>query len=98
MTVIASAEAVASYNFMGWKEDGAAVSGDAEYTFTVSGNRNLVAVFKEVFSYNTGVDWWEIILPSFSNWYRVTYGDGKFVAVAYSSNHAAYSSATGPAV
>lgn len=46
MTVIASAEAVASYNFMGWKEDGAAVSAENEYAFLVEADRSLIALFE----------------------------------------------------
>ena len=33
------------YKFTGWKENGQTVSEDSSYTFTVSGDRNLVAVF-----------------------------------------------------
>lgn len=33
------------YIFTGWKENGQTVSEDSSYTFTVSGDRNLVAVF-----------------------------------------------------
>lgn len=35
------------YKFTGWKENGQTVSEDSSYTFTVSGDRNLVAVFEE---------------------------------------------------
>lgn len=35
------------YKFTGWKENGQIVSEDSSYTFTVSGDRNLVAVFEE---------------------------------------------------
>ena len=33
------------YNFINWTENGNPVSAEADYTFTVEGNRNLVAVF-----------------------------------------------------
>ena len=33
------------YNFVNWTENGTPVSTSADYTFTVEGNRNLVAVF-----------------------------------------------------
>ncbi|MBR4829096.1 MAG: choice-of-anchor J domain-containing protein [Muribaculaceae bacterium] len=39
------AAANAGYTFINWTEDGTAVSTDAEYTFTVTANRNLVANF-----------------------------------------------------
>ncbi|MBR3606305.1 MAG: hypothetical protein IKL51_01840 [Lachnospiraceae bacterium] len=35
------------YKFIGWQESGQTVSEDSSYTFTVSGDRNLVAVFDE---------------------------------------------------
>ena len=35
------------YNFVNWTEDGTEVSTDAEYTFTVTGARTLVANFEE---------------------------------------------------
>ena len=35
------------YTFAGWKENGTTVSSNANYTFTVSGNRTLVATFTE---------------------------------------------------
>ena len=39
------ATANTGYNFINWTENGSPVSTDADYTFTVQGNRNLVAVF-----------------------------------------------------
>ena len=36
-------------------------------------------------------EWTATTMPSSASWYSVTYGDGKFVAVAYASNKAAYS-------
>lgn len=35
----------AGYSFVSWKENGSVVSEEASYTFTVTGNRNLVAQF-----------------------------------------------------
>ena len=35
--------------------------------------------------------WTQTTLPTVGYWYSVTYGNGKFVAVAYDSNIAAYS-------
>ena len=42
------------YSFVCWKENGSVVSEQASYTFTVTGNRNLVAQFS-----GTGVDEYE---------------------------------------
>ena len=39
------ATANTGYNFINWTENGNPVSADADYTFTVQGNRNLIAVF-----------------------------------------------------
>ena len=40
-----SATANTGYNFVNWTENGNPVSNEADYTFTVEGNRNLVANF-----------------------------------------------------
>ena len=42
-----TAVANAGYEFAGWFENDAKVSDDAKYTFTVTGNRNLVAKFEK---------------------------------------------------
>lgn len=44
-SITVTAAAAEGYNFTGWQEDGQIVSGDAEYTFTVTGNRELTAAF-----------------------------------------------------
>lgn len=44
-TVTVTATASEGYNFISWQENGETVSTDAEYTFTVSENRKLTAVF-----------------------------------------------------
>lgn len=44
-SVTVSASAAAGYTFSGWRENGVSVSNDASYTFTVSGDRSLTAVF-----------------------------------------------------
>lgn len=41
-----TATAATGYNFQKWTENGSQVSTNATYTFTVSANRNLVAVFQ----------------------------------------------------
>lgn len=47
---VAELKAVAhsGYTFAGWTENGEVVSSDATYTFTVEGNRSLIAVFTPV--------------------------------------------------
>lgn len=46
ITVTVKAAASDGYNFTGWQENGEAVSEDENYTFTVDGNVELVAVFE----------------------------------------------------
>ena len=46
VTVVANANA--GYTFVNWTEGGAEVSASASYTFTVGGNRNLVANFAPI--------------------------------------------------
>ena len=43
-----TAEAGENSKFIGWQENGEIVSTNAEYTFEVTGNRNLVAVFEKL--------------------------------------------------
>ena len=43
-----TATASAGYNFVNWTENGEVVSTDVEYTFTVTGNRSLVANFAAI--------------------------------------------------
>lgn len=45
MTLTIDAGPSEGYNFADWEENGQTVSADAEYTFTVDGDRKLVAVF-----------------------------------------------------
>ena len=80
------------YEFSGWQENGQTVSTGETYTFTATAARTLTAAFEEAPQYEAGVDWWGTTLPPYSSkWHSVTYGSGKFVAVAYNSNVAAYS-------
>ena len=46
-SVSVKAETVPGYRFLYWEENGQSVSEDMVYTFTVTGNRELVAVFEE---------------------------------------------------
>ena len=81
VTVTVEAVAVDGYHFVNWQENGQTVSESESYTFTVTGDRTLMAVFEES-KYVSGADWWETTLPSSARWRSVTYGAGKFVAVA----------------
>lgn len=98
MTITIKANVSDGYNFTGWQENGETVSADEEYTFTVDGNRTLVAQFEEAQKYITGVDWFETELPESNEWSSITYGAGKFVAISGgygasgSHNSVAYSS------
>ena len=90
MTCNAKAEPAESYVFGGWKESGETVHSKLDYSFPVSANRVLTASFS-IPQYVAGRDWHESTMPSSANWRSVSYGNGKFVAVAYNSNNAAYS-------
>ena len=54
-TATVSANTNSGYNFINWTENGNQVSSNATYTFTVSGNRNLVANFQAQGSNNAQV-------------------------------------------
>ncbi len=88
MTVTVSAAKNEGYTFDGWKENGVNVFGGYDYTIQVERDINLLAAFH----FTTELGPWNLAtLPSSANWSSVTYGNGKFVAVAASSNKAAYS-------
>ena len=91
ITVDAKVNSQGNFYFDGWEENGEVVSEEPQYTFPVTADRNLTALFLEA-QYVAGVDWWEGVLPKSATWISVTYGDGKFVAVSTSNdNIAAYS-------
>ena len=54
-TATVSANVNSGYNFVNWTENGSQVSTNANYSFTVSGNRNLVANFQAQGSNNAQV-------------------------------------------
>ena len=61
-----SATANEGYTFIGWVENGATVSVETTYSFTVSGNRDLVAYF---YNYVSGADQYvDLGLPSGMLW------------------------------
>ena len=61
-----SATANDGYTFIGWSEDGTIVSTEASYTFTVCGNRNMVAFF---YNYISGAyQYVDLGLPSGLLW------------------------------
>jgi hypothetical protein len=76
------------YQFVGWQENGQQVSTNANYSFTVSGDVVLLAVFSEVV---VGFDWKQTTLPSDGAWYSIAYGNEKFVSVRSNSNEVAHS-------
>jgi hypothetical protein len=53
-TVTLSASAAAGYRFTGWAENGTTVSGSADFSFTCSANRTLVAHFVPILGIQTG--------------------------------------------
>ena len=65
VTIVATANT--DYNFVNWTEGNTVVSTDAEYTFTVTADRNLVANFEpnsyelEIAAYNNDGDGWYLI-------------------------------------
>lgn len=100
VTVTVEAVAVDGYHFVNWQENGQTVSESESYTFTVTGDRTLMAVFEES-KYVSGADWWAASLPSSGGWEKVTYGNGKFVAVgegkaAYSTDGISWTGVTLP--
>ena len=90
ITVDAKVNAKGNFYFDGWEENGEVVSEDPQYTFPVTADRNLTALFLET-QYVAGVDWWECKLPAYAGWTAVTYGNGKFVTIAFNRDMAAYS-------
>lgn len=80
VTVTISAKETDGYVFDGWKENGARISSDHTLTFLVSQNRTLIADFFFP-QYISGRDWFESSMPASSDWDRITYGDGTFLAI-----------------
>lgn len=87
-TVTVTATPGEDYEFAAWKENGVTVSTSEIYTFVASEDRNLTALFEEVF---VGLDWKQATMPAQRNWQSVAFGDGKFVSLAFDSDKAAYS-------
>lgn len=91
VTVSATDDLENGYEFTGWKENNRIVGTAKEYSFSVAKNRSLMAKMR-------AYDFWfrSATLPSSECWSSVTYGNGKFVAVAgNNSNKAAYSTERG---
>ena len=81
------------YTFVNWTENGEVVSTEATYSFTVEGNRNLVANFDEV---NTGCNIVFDLYDSYGdgwngNYLVVSYGDVTEQYTIVSGSHASYS-------
>jgi hypothetical protein len=64
---------------------------DKPYRFNSIGIGNTDAETITIKMQYEGINWTPTTLPSSANWYSVAYGNGKFVAIAYYSNKAAYS-------
>jgi len=78
-TVSVTAVPAPGYTFLYWTEGGAVVSRSANYSFTVSGNRALTAVFWDGSAYG---NWQPVSQGTQSNTLRgVAFGNGMFVAV-----------------
>jgi len=68
------------------------VSGQIEaHNTDTTAHEDIRAIIDSKQSSLTNLTWIETTLPSSANWKSVTYGNGKFVAVAYDSDIAAYS-------
>ena len=78
-TCTMTATANAGYYFLNWTEDGIVVSYDATYTFTVDGDRNLVANFIE------GESSCSIIFDLYSSWGSGWYGN--YLVVDYGNGN-----------
>ena len=72
-TVTVHAKPASGFQFTGWSEGGASVSGSADYSFPAGGNRNLVANFTA-----TGIQYTVSAGASPANG-GVTAGDGSFL-------------------
>lgn len=85
MTLTVSANVADGFNFEGWQENGEVVSADNPYTFTVTGDRTLVAGVEEAMK---DLIWAKTTIPSpeYASWVGIAYGNDKFVAVVGGSN------------
>jgi len=90
MSVNVSVTVNDGYYFEGWTENGEYVSTDDYMSFLVQRDRNLIANVFEI-QYSLGVDWFSANMQTTSTWMTITYGGGKFVAVANNKSRAAYS-------
>lgn len=86
MKITISAVENEGFIFDGWEDRGTVISTLLTYTFIVSEDINLIAKF-----HKKQLTWTAATLPSNASWYSITFGDGKFVAVAGGSSKAAYS-------
>lgn len=86
MMVTVTARGVNGNLFEEWQENQNAVSKEKEYTFPVTKDRELQALFVDY-----QMDWVETTMPgTWEYWKSVAYGNGKFVAIS-KSQKAAYS-------
>ena len=90
-TCTLTATANAGYVFDGWYEGSTKVSSDTNYSFIVSSNRTIQGKFEDQRYIFVGADRY-IISPTkaqqvgTNNWYSITYGNNKYVAVGMYGN------------
>lgn len=87
-SVTIKAEPAEEYEFTAWQENGQTVSEDAEYTFTITGNRALVAVFAEK---GLGFDSYVVqdvfsVASAYYRAYGLIYAEKKFILLTYERN------------
>ena len=73
------------------KIDILAQEGDINFSTNLTGNPANFDLLRIRLKLKGDVVFSDMNLPASRDWYSVTYGDGKFVAVAYNSGNAAYS-------
>lgn len=78
-SVTVKAVPASGYKFSAWKEGGSSVSANASYTFSISANRSLTALFAAL---PKGVVWKLSSMPVSANWTKVVFGNGVFVALS----------------
>lgn len=84
VTVRATAED--GYDFYGWRMNGSYVSYSSSYTFTISSNTSLTAVFEESYvEPESDLEWSYVDTPF--KVAEVAFGNGKFVAIPSSAGN-----------
>jgi hypothetical protein len=71
--------------------DKAAVDTAVQSLWKPAGKFVAISHGKEAAYSTDGITWAATTMPSGANWYNVTYGNGKFVAISYFNDNTAYS-------